>query len=133
MKKVKAYMTKPVRTIKGSATMAEAAQHMRKHRIGSLVVVDGDKPVGIITERDIAFKVVADEKDLDTKVSETMTGDLKTVDGETSLRDAAKLMVSHLIRRLPVFENEKLVGIITIDDIMRGTKIEEELKDYMYT
>ncbi len=113
--------------------MAEAAQEMKKHRIGSLVVVDDDKPVGIITERDIAFKVVAEEKDLATKVTDAMTGDLKTVAGETGIRDAAKLMASHLIRRLPVLEDGKLVGIIAIDDIMKATKIEEDLKDYSYT
>jgi len=133
MRTVKQYMTKPVRTIVGSATMAEAAQEMKKHRIGSLVVVDGDEPVGIITERDIAFKVVAEEKDLATKVTDAMTGDLKTVAGETGIRDAAKLMASHLIRRLPVLEDGKLVGIIAIDDIMKATKIEEDLKDYSYT
>ncbi len=133
MRKVKDYMTKPVKTIKGTATMAEAAKLMRKNRIGCLVVVDRDKPVGIITERDIAYKVVAEEKSLDTKVKDAMTKDLKTIDGEKTLREAAKLMASHLVRRLPVVEKGKLVGIITIDDIMRAEKIEEDLKAYMYT
>jgi CBS domain-containing protein len=133
MKKVKSYMNKPVKTIDGSATMAEAAKLMKKHRIGCLVVLDGETPVGIITERDIAYKIVAEEKDLDTRVSEAMTKDLKTVDGERSLRDAAKLMASHLIRRLPVLEGGKLVGIITIEDIMRAEKIEEDLMAYTYT
>ncbi|MFQ5815784.1 MAG: CBS domain-containing protein [Candidatus Hydrothermarchaeaceae archaeon] len=126
-------MTKPVKTTGGSATMAEAAKLMRKHRIGCLIVVEDDKPVGIITERDIAYKVVADERGLTTKVDEAMTRDLITVDGERSLRDAAKLMASHLIRRLPVLKGGNLAGIITIEDIMRAEKIEEDLKAYMYT
>ncbi len=133
MRKVKEYMTKPVKTIEGSATMAEAAKLMRNYRIGCLVVVDGDKPMGIITERDIAYKVVAEEKELTTKVSEAMTRDLKTVDGEKSIRDTAKLMAAHLIRRLPVLEGGKLVGIITIEDIMRAEKIDEDLLAYTYT
>ncbi len=133
MRLVKEYMSRPVWTVESSATMAKAAKLMRKHRIGSLVIVEGDKPIGIITERDIAYKVVADELGLDTKVSEAMTTDLKTVVGETGLRDAAKLMASHLIRRLPVLDDGKLMGIITIDDIMRGERIEENLKDYTYS
>lgn len=133
MRKVKEYMTKPVKTIEGSATMAEAAKLMRNYRIGCLVVVDGDKPMGIITERDIAYKVVAEEKELTTKVSEAMTRDLKTVNGEKSLRDTAKLMAAHLIRRLPVLEGGKLAGIITIEDIMRAEKIDEDLSAYTYT
>lgn len=133
MRKVRDYMSKPVITIDGSATMAEAAKAMREHRIGCLVVIDGDEPEGIVTERDIAYRVVAGEKNLNTKVKEAMTEDIKTVDGKTSLRDAAKLMASHLIRRLPVMEKGKLVGIITIEDIMRAERIDEELKDYMYT
>lgn len=133
MKKVKDYMTKPVKTIKRTATMAEAAKLMRKNRIGCLVVIDGDKPVGIITERDIAYKVVAEEKGFDIKVGDAMTKDLKIIDGEKSLRDAAKLMASQLIRRLPVLEGKRLVGIITIEDIMRAEKIEEDLRAYIYT
>ncbi len=126
-------MVKPVRTVSPSATMAEAARTMRKNRIGCLVIVEEDKPVGIITERDIAYKIVAEEKGPDAKVSEAMTSDLKTIDGDKSLRDAARLMASHLIRRLPVMEGGKLVGIITIEDIMRAEKIDEDLKAYMYT
>ncbi len=133
MKRVREVMVKPVRTILPSASMAEAAKLMRKNRIGCLVVVERDKLVGIITERDIAYKIVAEEKGPDTLVKEAMTTDLKTVDGDKSLRDAARLMASHLIRRLPVLEGGKLVGIITIEDIMRAEKIEEDLKAYTYT
>ncbi len=133
MKRVREVMVKPVRTISPSATMAEAAKLMRKNRIGCLVVVEKDKLVGIITERDIAYKIVAEEKGPNTPVSEAMTSELKTVDGDKSLRDAARLMASHLIRRLPVLEGGKLVGIITIEDIMRAEKIEEDLKAYTYT
>ncbi|MEE8167896.1 MAG: CBS domain-containing protein [Candidatus Hydrothermarchaeales archaeon] len=133
MSKVGDVMTKPVRTITPSSTMAEAARVMRMNRIGCLVVVDGDNLVGIVTERDIAYKIVAEEKGLSTTVEEAMTKDLKTTDGEKNLKDAAKLMASHLIRRLPVVEGGSLVGIITIEDIMRAEKIDEDLQAYSYT
>ena len=78
MRKAKDVMIKNVKTISPSATMAEAAKAMKKNRIGSLVIVKGNRPVGIITERDLAYKIIAEEQSLDMKVREVMTKDLKT-------------------------------------------------------
>lgn len=133
MKKVKDVMTKNLKTISPSATMSEAARAMRKNRIGCLVVVEGSKPVGIITERDIAYKIVAEEKSSDTAVKEVMTRDLKTIDKEKTLKDAARIMAAHVIRRLPVIENKELIGIITLEDIMKAEKIGEDAQLYSYT
>lgn len=133
MKKVKDIMTKNVKTISPSATMAEAARLMRKNRIGCLVVVEGSKPVGIITERDIAYKIVAEEKSSDTTVKEVMTRELKTIDKEKTMKDAARIMAAHVIRRLPVVENKELIGIITLEDVMRAEKIGEDAQLYSYT
>ena len=133
MRKAKDVMIKNVKTISPSATMAEAAKAMKKNRIGSLVVVQGNRPVGIITERDLAYKIIAEEQSLDMKVREVMTKDLKTVQPEKSIKDAARLMAAHVIRRLPVVEGGKLVGIITIEDIMRIEKVGEDTSIYSYT
>lgn len=133
MKKVKDVMTKSVKTISGDATMSEAAKLMKKNRIGCLVVVEGEKPIGIVTERDLAYKILAEDKDARTTVSEVMSKNLKTISGDATLRDAAKLMAAHLIRRLPVVEKGELVGIITIEDIMRVEKIGEDAQLYSYT
>jgi len=133
MRKVKDVMIKNVKTIFPSATMAEAAKLMKKNRIGSLVVVEGERPVGIITERDLAYKIIAEEKGLDMEVRAVMTGDLKTMEPERSIKDAARLMAAHVIRRLPVVKEGKLVGIISIEDIMRAEKVGEDRSLYSYT
>ncbi len=131
--KVKDIMTKNVKTISPNATMEEAAQEMRKNKIGCLVVVEGEKPIGIITERDLAYKIIAQGKSLETKVKEVMSSDLKTIEKDADIKQAAKLMASHVIRRLPVVEKGKLIGIVTIDDIMRAEKIGEDRRSYQYT
>ncbi|MEE9564640.1 MAG: CBS domain-containing protein [Candidatus Hydrothermarchaeaceae archaeon] len=133
MKKVGGTMTRNVKTIASGDTIEAAAETMKKNRIGCLVVVDKDKPIGIITERDIAYKLVAKGKGGDTKVKKVMSKNLKTVKEDKSLTDAAKLMVAHVIRRLPVVKDGKLVGIITIDDIMKSEKIGEDSGAYSYT
>lgn len=133
MQKVKDVMSKNVKTISPSMSMAEAAKLMKKNRIGSLVVVEGSKPVGIITERDLAYKIIAEERGVDTKVREAMTKDLKTIAPEKSIKEAAKLMAAHVIRRLPVVEGGKLVGLVSIEDIMRAEKVGEDASLYSYT
>jgi CBS domain-containing protein len=133
MKNVGGTMTRNVRTVAPGDTIENAAELMKKHRIGCLVVVDKDKPIGIVTERDIAYKIVADRKGMDTKVKDVMSKDLKAVSEDKPLIDAAKLMVAHVIRRLPVVKGGKLVGIITIEDIMRSEKIGEDSGAYSYT
>ncbi|MBI5253164.1 MAG: CBS domain-containing protein [Euryarchaeota archaeon] len=133
MKKVKDVMTKNVKTISPSATMVEAARVMKKNRIGCLVVVEGNKPIGIITERDIAYKIVAEEKSGGTTVREVMTRDLKTIDKEKTMKDAVRIMAAHVIRRLPVVENKELIGIITLEDLIKAEKIGEDTQLYSYT
>lgn len=133
MKTVGEIMTRPVKTISSGDTIEVAAETMKKNRIGSLVVVKGDEPVGIVTERDIAYKLVAEGKGGDAKVGEVMSKDLKTVEEDKSLPDAAKLMAAHIIRRLPVVKNGKLVGIVAMEDIMKSETSEEDSSAYSYT
>jgi len=133
MKNVGGVMTRNVKTITPDDTMENAAELMKKHRIGCLVVVRKDKPIGIVTERDITYKIVAGGKGGNTKVREVMSKNLKTMEEDRSLLDAAKLMAAHVIRRLPVVKSGKLVGIVTIEDIMKSEKIGEDSSAYSYT
>jgi len=114
-------MTKGVLTLKASDSAASAAKLMKKNNVGSVVVLEGGKAVGIITERDIAFKVVAERKDPEkTKLSKIMGAPLKVVPAGESVNEAALLLKAHKIKRLPVVNKEgKLVGIITEDDFLR--------------
>ncbi|MCD6411446.1 MAG: CBS domain-containing protein [Thermoplasmata archaeon] len=102
-------------------TIREVAQRMRERKVGSSIVVRGcNQPIGIITESDILKKVVAEGKDANkVLVKEVMSTPLVSIDPYASLEDAMKVMNKHNIRRLPVMEKGRLVGIITEKDIFR--------------
>jgi CBS domain-containing protein len=113
-------MTKNVITISGDVPVSEAARIMGKNNIGSLVVVEGKSPVGIVTERDITYRVVAlDKKPSAVKASEIMSKPVETIGPETTITEASKIMARQNLRRLPVIENDKLLGIITNKDIVQ--------------
>ena len=98
-------------------TLVEAARKMWKQQTGSLLVVDGEDLVGIITERDI-LKAVAQGTSLDqATISDVMSKDPTTVGPGTSLREAAKIMAERWIRHLPVVDGGKLVGILSQRDL----------------
>jgi CBS domain-containing protein len=133
MTSVKEVMSKNVKTVEPSATAVEASEVMKEHRIGGLVIVDDGKPVGIITERDIVYKIVVDRKSFDTKVEEIMSKELRTIGGDRDINDAAKIMAAHLIRRLPVVDEKgKLIGIIAVKDIMKNKKVRPDSGYYPY-
>jgi CBS domain-containing protein len=82
--------------------------------------MDGEVPIGIVTERDIVRRVVAKKIPLDTKISEIMSKSLITIDPDASLKEAARLMSSNKIRRLPVLKQNRLVGIAVASDFVRN-------------
>ena len=134
MPSVKDIMTKTVITVGVDCSVFEAAELMNSKEIGSLVIVQGEAPVGIITERDIVRRIVAKKLPYETKVSEIMTTQPVTVDPDMSLKDAARLMSTNKIRRLPVVKQNKLVGIVVASDFVRnvGKKtVTEEILDAM--
>ena len=116
MPNVKDFMTKEVVTIQSSKSIQEAAELMSSKEVGDLVVTDGEKPIGIITERDFVRRVVAKRQPLNAKVSEIMTKPLIVIDQDSSLKEAARIMLNKKIRRLPVIKDNKLIGIITATD-----------------
>ncbi|MGA2682782.1 MAG: CBS domain-containing protein [Candidatus Bathyarchaeia archaeon] len=113
-------MTKKVVTIDVSQSVFEAAELMSAKGVGCLVVTDKSAPVGIVTERDFVRRIVAKRASLDVKVSEIMSKSLVTVNPDTSIRDAARLMSRHKIRRLPVLKQNQLVGIVVATDLVRN-------------
>jgi CBS domain-containing protein len=119
MPTVRDFMTTNVITIDVQGTVLDAAKLMHQQDVGDLVVMEGKVPRGIVTERDLVRRVMAQKKPLDTKVSEIMSDPLITIDEECSLRDAARKMVKYRIRRLPVMKKSVLVGIIATSDFAR--------------
>jgi CBS domain-containing protein len=110
-------MTKATVTDQPDDTLAEAAKRMWEQQTGSLLVLDGEDLVGIITERDV-LKAVATGQSLDARVSEVMTKDVVTVNPSTSLREAARVMTERWIRHLPVLdEARRLVGVVSQRDL----------------
>jgi len=113
-------MVKKVITTKQEATIEDAIKLMNKYEIGCLVVVENGKPVGIITERDLLKRVLAKSKELrNMKVMEIMSEPLISVEPNTEIEEAAKLMFQKKIKKLPIVEKGKLVGLVTLTDILR--------------
>ena len=119
MPSVKDFMTRDVVTIDVQGSVLGAAELMHRRDVGDLVVMEGGVAKGIVTERDLVRRVMAQKKTYDTKVSEIMSSPLITVEEKTSIRDAARKMVKYKIRRLPVTKKNELVGIIATSDFAR--------------
>jgi CBS domain-containing protein len=120
MRKVKDIMTWNPFSIEVDNTVFEAATLMCSHMGGCLVVMSGDAPVGIVTERDFVRRVVAKKLPFETKVSEIMSKPLITVTEEVTLIEAARIMSGNKIRRLPVIKQNKLIGIVVAADFVRN-------------
>lgn len=112
-------MSSPVTTMDPNGTVGSAAQLMIQHDIGSVVVVEGKSPVGIITERDITKLVVKGNDVLKKPVKPLMSKPLVTAKPSMPVQDAFELMLKNKIRRLPILDNGNLNGIVTTQDIMR--------------
>jgi CBS domain-containing protein len=110
-------MTTGVVTAEVSASLREVGALMRDRNVGSVVVCDDHRPVGVVTDRDLALAVVADAIDPGAPVGPHASRPLVTGDVQMDLEEAAALMVQHRIRRLPVTEEGDLAGIVTIDDL----------------
>ena len=97
----------------------ELAETMRDEDIGSVVIVDGDTPVGIVTDRDLTMQVLAERVDPDeSRAEDVMSDGLQTITHDAGFYEATELMSEHGIRRLPVTgANDELAGIITADDL----------------
>lgn len=128
-------MTKQIVMIDHDKSALEAAKVMAEKGISSVFVVKNGDPVGIVSERDFIKKICAKELPIaDVKIGEIMSKILTTADPEMPIEVAVQRMVNHKIRRLPIMEGGKLVGIITVTDLARHLRttllLEGALSDF---
>jgi len=116
---VRDIMSKDVKVVRPDSSLKEVVATMNKFDIGSIVVVQGDRPVGIITERDILRRIVEPCLAPETLTArQVMSSPVLTINETASIDEAAKLMVKKNIKKLPVMDKQKLVGIVTFTDIV---------------
>lgn len=125
--KVKDIMRKNVAYINPDATVVEASQLMQKHNVGSIPVCDQTGVIGIVTDRDIVVRNVAHGKNpQSTAVKDVMTSSTVTATPDMDVRDVSTIMSAHQIRRVPVVENNMLVGIVALGDIATDNRYDTE-------
>ncbi len=118
--KVEDVMVESVITVDADATVMKAVKLMNKHEIGCLIVIRRGRAAGIITERDLLKRVVAKSKNPSrTKVREIMTKPLISGHSDMDLEDATRLMFERQIKKLPVVDEGRLLGLITLTDVAR--------------
>ena len=110
-------MTDSVVTAETSSTVREVAELMRERNVGSVVLVSGEMPAGIVTDRDLAVSVLAADRQGTDHAADHASAPVVTATAGMDVRQAAELMISHGIRRLPVLDGERLMGIVTLDDL----------------
>ena len=118
-KQIRDVMTPGPETIQADRPAAEAAKLMKEADAGMIPVVDNGNLLGTVTDRDIAIRLVAEGKDPQTPVREIATTDPITVEPDRDLDEALQLMAKHQVRRLPVVESGRLVGVLAQADVAR--------------
>jgi CBS domain-containing protein len=120
-------MTREVTVVSPKQSIAQAAKMMAKADAGSLPVGEDDRLVGMITDRDIAIRAVAEGKGPDTRIREVMTADVKYCYEDDNVDDVARNMAEIQVRRLPVLSRDKrLVGIVALGDLACGRETSDE-------
>ena len=114
---IREVMTPNPRCVAPGDPIQNAARIMCDEDTGAVPVVENGKILGMVTDRDIVIRAVADGAKLDGPVREIVSSDVVCATPEMSTRDASKLMAEHQVRRLPVVENDRLVGIVSLGDL----------------
>ena len=123
-------MVGEVITIEANVAVRKAVRLMNDREIGCLVVVQDGKPAGIVTERDMLKRVLVAGRDpRAAEVGEIMSKPLLFMEPEKEIEEAVKLMFKHKIKKLPVVENERLVGLVTLTDLIRSSEVNKWLED----
>jgi CBS domain-containing protein len=116
---VKEIMNPNVVSLGSDATVKEASELMAAQKIGSIVILDKNEPVGIITERDFATKIMLKPYSADTKVSEVMSSPVVHISSNQSVADVIDIMANKEIRKVPVIDEGKVIGIVTGTEFLR--------------
>ena len=118
---IREVMTETVVTAPPERTVREIAEMMRERNVGSVVLIDDHRPVGFLTDRDLTVSVLADGRDLGDHAADHASTPVITANAEMQVEEAAELMVRHGVRRLVIVDGERLIGILTLDDIASRT------------
>ncbi|MGD8707489.1 MAG: CBS domain-containing protein [Nitrosopumilaceae archaeon] len=116
---VREIMNPNVVSLGPDASLKDAAELMAQQKIGSIVIIDNNKPVGIITERDFATKIMLKPYSADTKVSEAMSSPVVHISSDQSVADVIDIMANKDIRKVPVIDDGKVIGIVTGTEFLR--------------
>lgn len=114
-------MTETVVTAPPERSVREIAEMMRERNVGSVVLIEQQRPVGFLTDRDLTVSVLADGRDLGDHAADHASTPVITANAEMQVEEAAELMVRHGVRRLVIVDGERLIGILTLDDIASRT------------
>ena len=127
-------MTKSVISVDAALTINETAKMMEDAKVGAVIVMENNVPVGIVTDRDFSVKVAAHAYQITEPVKQIMSSPLFSINSDESVRIAADLMHERKIRKLPVIDNENVVGIITATDIVNllSVSVEEDMRDMYF-
>jgi CBS domain-containing protein len=123
---VKDVMTKSVISVDATATVNEAAKMMEDTKVGAIIVIENNTPVGIITDRDFAVKIVAHAYPITTPVKQIMSSPLIEIGPDETVMMAADLMYTREIRKLPVIDNDRVVGMLTATDLVNQLAVSTE-------
>jgi CBS domain-containing protein len=130
---VREIMTTRIVSVEPSSTVKDAALLMNRHNIGAVPVIDGGSIRGMLTDRDIVLRCVAENRDAgNVKVSDICSQGAVSVRPEETVKDAMHIMASEQVRRLPVVENGKLIGMLSFADIAReksGMELAEAISE----
>ena len=127
-------MTKSVISVDAAITVNEAAKMMEDAKVGAVIVMENNLPVGIVTDRDFSVKVVSHAYQITSPVKQIMSSPLVSINSDETVRMAADLMHDGRIRKLPVIDDGKVVGIITATDIVNllAVSVEEDMRDMYF-
>ena len=127
-------MTKSVISVDAALTVNETAKMMEDAKVGAVIVMEDNVPVGIVTDRDFSVKVAAHAYQITEPVKQIMSSPLFSINSDESVRIAADLMHERKIRKLPVIDDENVVGIITATDIVNllATSVEDDIRDMYF-
>ena len=119
--KVRDTIHRPAALIEVDATVSDAAREMAKQGVGTLMVVDHQRLVGIVTDRDLVVRGLARSLPLDSRIDSIMSMNVIAVEADSDLTEAIKAFAHHAVRRLPVVDGDKVCGLISIDDLTVAT------------
>lgn len=124
MTKIRSTIVRQPVTVGRSTTIRDAARELERQGVGALLVVDGDRLVGIVTDRDIVLRGVARGVPADGRIDALMTTDVITLPSSVDVERAYEVFRDHAIRRLPIVDGRRLVGLLSVDDLLIRTEHE---------